>query len=120
MEITLFNKTGQPVVYFSAEHENSIFTWDGHAVAYIEDELIYGWRGKHIGWYFNGVVYDVFGYKLGSVKDKCPCPTLEEEVKGTKYPRYIRYTKYAIQLKPIHRRTYSNEELIDFITQNKV
>ena len=63
MELTLFNQTGHPVIYFSAEDENSIFTWDGHAVAYIEEELIYGWRGKHIGWYYNGVVYDLFGYR---------------------------------------------------------
>ncbi|HEY3372060.1 MAG TPA: hypothetical protein VGK10_14485 [Prolixibacteraceae bacterium] len=120
MEIALYNKSGHPVVYLSADDENSIYTWDGHAVAYIADDLIYGWRGKHLGWYINGILYDVFGYKVGSIKQKCCSPTSDESSKEAKYPQYARYTKYAIQGKPILRRSYSTEELIDFITQNKV
>jgi len=107
-------------VYLSAEKENSIFTWDGHSVAYIEDELIFGWRGKHIGWFCNGILYDVFGYKVGSVKEKCTVPIHTEMTKGSKFPDYSRYTKCAIRLKPTLLPTYSKEDLVDFIIQDKV
>lgn len=120
MEITFYNKTGLPVVYLSVKDDNSIYTWDGNAVAYIEDELIYGWRGKHLGWYFNGILYDIFGYKVGTTIEKCVCPTAEEMSKEAKLPRYARYLKYDIREKPKHKRSFSAEELMDFITQNKI
>ena len=48
MEITFYNKTGHPQIYLSVENENSFYTWDGHAVAYVYDDKIYGWKGKDI------------------------------------------------------------------------
>lgn len=120
MEITFYDKNGHPVVYLSTENENSIYTWDGNAVAYIINDLIYGWRGKHLGWYINGILYDLRGYKVGSIKEKCPCSTYSEYSKYSKYSRYSRYSRYSPYSRPSLSISYSDLELINFITQDKV
>ena len=59
MEITLYERDGHPVAYIADDSEHSIYTWDGHAVCYIMDEKIYGWKGHHIGWFHQGIIYDI-------------------------------------------------------------
>jgi sugar/nucleoside kinase (ribokinase family) len=50
MEITIFNRKGRAVAYIADDGEDSIYTWDGHAVAYVDDEVVHGWNGRHLGW----------------------------------------------------------------------
>jgi hypothetical protein len=72
METTFYDNSGHPVAYLSPENDNSIYIWDGHAVAYIIDELIYGWRGRHIGWFVKGVLYDLNVIKSGQSRKSVP------------------------------------------------
>ena len=120
MEITFYNKTGHPQIYLSDEHENSFYTWDGHAVAYLYKDKIYGWKGKHIGWYQDGSIYDLNGYKAGSIKEKCPCIVYIENVKYVKYVQYSRYCRSSSYSKPLFSQSYCDMDLIDFIAQNKI
>ena len=64
MEINLYDKNGYAVAYIADDREHSIYTWDGHAMCYLVNDMVYGWNGLHLGWFVNGVVYDVNGYKL--------------------------------------------------------
>jgi len=119
-EITLYDQTGHPLIYLSPENDNSFYTWDGHAVAYLYDsELIYGWKGKHIGWYINGVIYDLQGYRVGSISEKCPTSVYSESSKYSKYSQYSRYSRYSPYSRPSLKSSYSDVKLINFITQNK-
>lgn len=119
MEITFYNKTGHPQIYLSVENDNSFYTWDGYAIAYLYDDKIYGWRGKHIGWYIDGTIFDLHGYRVGSTKEKCPYSVYSEYSKYSKYSRYSRYSRYSPYAKPSFSSSYSDTDLIDFITQDK-
>ncbi|MFN9112753.1 MAG: 4-fold beta flower protein [Bacteroidota bacterium] len=46
------------MVYKSSDNEDAVDLTDGHAVCYEYDNKIYGWRGKHIGWFIDGIIYD--------------------------------------------------------------
>ena len=56
MEITLYDGKGRPQAYIDLLDQNSIYLWSGHAVAYVDNEALYGWNGRHIGWYLDDVV----------------------------------------------------------------
>ncbi len=58
METTLYNKTGKPVAYF-AEDGETIYLWDGRAVAYLLGDMVFGWNGRQLGWFANGTIFDI-------------------------------------------------------------
>lgn len=120
MEVTYYDKTGHPKIYLSEQNDNSFYTWDGHAVAYLVEDKIYGWKGKHIGWHIDGVIYNTDGYRVGSIKEKCPYSVYSEYSKYSKYSRYSRYSRYSPYSKPSLSTSYSQEELVEFISQDKV
>lgn len=43
-----------------------MYLWGGEPVAYLEDDRIYGFNGKHIGWYDDGVICDHDGNIVGT------------------------------------------------------
>lgn len=51
-EITLFETSGQPTAYIATE-DMTIFLWTGEPVAYFIKNSIYGFNGKHLGWFEN-------------------------------------------------------------------
>ena len=120
MEITFYDKAGHPKIYLSPQNQDSFYTWNGHAVAYLYDDKIYGWRGKHIGWLINGIIYDLKGYKIGSTREKCPYSVYSEYSKYSKYSRYSRYSRYSAYSKPSLSSSYQDIDLVDFISQDKV
>jgi len=95
-EINLFDKEGNPVAYIDTNDEWTIYLWEGKPVAYIiKDEQtlhIYGFNGKHLGWYINGILRDhdgnAVGFKKGAVT------SIYEKYEG--YKGYKEYKPYKI------------------------
>ena len=68
-EVTLFDSHEHTVAYIA--DDLTIYVWSGEPVAYIErdangEQQIYGFNGKHLGWYVAGVVRDHRGYVVGA------------------------------------------------------
>lgn len=59
MEITFYDRYGRPIAY--TEDNAHIYLFDGSAVAYISGDSIYGYSGKHLGFFQNGWVRDHSG-----------------------------------------------------------
>lgn len=116
VEITLYNRNGKPVAYIADDDENSIYLWNGHAVAYIYEDKVYGWNGKNLGWFIDGVIYDLHGLRVGFIRDKSPVSTYAEPAKYAKYARYARYAPYA---KPALSSGYSDKDLEAFLEADK-
>ncbi|EJL6303986.1 4-fold beta flower protein [Vibrio cholerae] len=114
MEVTLYDGQGKPVAYVAADSENSIYTWDGHAVAYITDGKVYGWNGQHLGWFIDGVIFDLQGYRVGSIAERCPYATYAQPAKYAKYAKYAAYAKPALSV------SYGRTHLIDFLNSGAV
>ena len=71
-EVTLFDKNGKAVAYIALDDETTIYLWTGEPVAYLKEVQgkysIYGFNGKHLGWFVDGLVRDHSGYVVGFVE----------------------------------------------------
>ncbi len=82
MDRTLFNRDGRPVAYLHADYHGSIFLWDGHAVAYLyDDRHVYGFNGRHLGWFVDDILYTNDGARIGFTTSTCPVPPDKEPAK---------------------------------------
>ncbi len=72
-DVVLYDATGQ-FAGFLDPTANSIYLSSGVPVAYINRETgaIYGFNGKFLGWYNNGVVRDENGYIIGFSETSAP------------------------------------------------
>ena len=59
-EVTLFDKSTQPIAYINyVDKDSTIYMWDGTPVAYFDGKKdIYHFNGRFLGWYINGILYD--------------------------------------------------------------
>ncbi|MDX1779199.1 MAG: hypothetical protein R3339_09990 [Thermodesulfobacteriota bacterium] len=90
METTLFDRYGLPKAYID-EEKQFIYLWNGKPIAYIEDEKVFGWKeGTHLGWFIDGILYDLKGTRVGFISDKCPVTPHSEPLKPTKFTAYPR------------------------------
>lgn len=66
--ISLFDKSGDAKAYI--DEDNTIYLWDGIAVAYLyktsEEWHVYGFNGKHLGWFCGAIIYDKKGKRVSS------------------------------------------------------
>lgn len=78
MAQTLFDKNGEAVALLSEDHNRTIFLWDGRPAAYLyEDRHVYGFNGRHLGWFVQGVLFDHDGRRAGFTKKTCPVNTVQ-------------------------------------------
>ncbi len=119
MEVSLFNKDGKPVAYI-AEDGETIYTWDGRAVAYISGDRLYGWNGRQLGWYSDGTIFDIYGYRAGFTKRKSPVPTQLEPVKPSRQMPRIKQMPQAPVVKPSLIYGYSRLKLEELLEKGAV
>lgn len=119
MEETLFETNGTPVAYIDYS-DSTIFLWNGKPVGYLDaDNCIFGFNGKHLGWYEDGIVWNLQGEITGYNKKTLPVYAKYEPYKSYKkykpYKSYKEYTKY----KP-YKKTYKSDILLtQFLLEGK-
>jgi len=64
-KISLYDHTGEAVACI-ADDEN-IYLSKGDAIAYLNEQSIYGLNGKHLGWFKDGIIWDHEGYAVGFI-----------------------------------------------------
>jgi hypothetical protein len=96
-ELSLFNSKGEPVAYIAPSEEMTIYLWDGKPVAYLDDEAnVYGFNGKHLGWFVNGAIFNHQGVAECATKVRFAGYTEYEPYKSYKeYRPYRSYKEYA-------------------------
>ena len=119
-EITLFDSDGEARAYIDANNnEMPIYLWAGEPVAYLKPSkksgyCIYGFNGKHLGWFEDGLVIDHEGCVCGFVKGAINKSTMYEPYKGYKqYLPYKSYTEYE-PYKPYRTSYFSKTPLTLF------
>jgi hypothetical protein len=116
METTLYDKNGCPTAYL-AEDKETIYLWDGKAAAYVVDEKIYGFNGRHIGWYKNGVLYDCNGAKIGFRGDKCPSARNTSPIKCIKQVKHVKSERRVSRIRPVFKVGSSDEAFGGFLAK---
>src|SRR6266704_371891 len=83
-DIDLFDGRRQAVAYIASDADLTIYLWSGKPVAYLEGEDIYGFNGKHLGWFLHGVVYDPDGHIVAAVPEAFKSPVAPPPFKAFK------------------------------------
>lgn len=96
-DTSLLDGNGKPVAYISDKEEKIIYLFNGYPVAYIDDSNnIYGFNGKHLGWFEDGIVWDHSGHRAGFIKETYNGYAGYEPFKNFKqFKPYKSYKQYA-------------------------
>jgi hypothetical protein len=116
MEISLYNQNGAPVAYIADDNE-TIYLWNGQPVAYLYGEKVYGYSGRHLGWFINGIIYDGVGEKIGFTSEKCPSMKGSAPLKAHKHMKQLKGTKEMAQMRPMLRASCSSADFKAFLEQ---
>lgn len=115
MEETLFNTNGQAVSYIAYDDEETIYMWGGKPVAYLDGEDIYGFNGKHLGWFQDGILRDHDGNIVGFNKNAANVSLAFEPFKAFKQFKPFRAFKEFAPFKPFYHSSYSQHSLEAFL-----
>ena len=118
MEITLYDKNGNPIAYIADDNE-TVYLWDGRAVAYINGDLVYGFNGTHLGWFIREVIYDKQGRKIGFIDKTCSLVKSVKPVKSVKHVKSVKSGRSIANIRPVLSIGYSNDSLESFLERGK-
>ena len=114
-EITLFDTNGSPIAYILHDEDNTIYLWEGEPVAYLDGDDIFGFNGKHLGWFEKGIMWDHDGFKVGFIKETLKAYAQYEPYKAYKqYKPYKAYKEYK-PYKPYKSVSVSTTPLSAFL-----
>ncbi len=121
MEITLFNKNGDAIAYISDDYNKTIYLWDGSPVAYLYDgQHVYGINGRHLGRFFNDIIYNSNGERIGFTSGTCPVSIAKESVKAKKQSMDEIRSRWDAPPSPHLRYVLASQKLVDFLTEGQV
>ena len=115
MEESLYNTKGQAVAYIAFDDDQTIYMWGGNPVAYIDSDNIYGFNGKHLGWYEEGAVRDHDGNIVGFNKCAANVFLAFEPFKAFKQLKPFKSFKEFAPFKPFYHSSGSKYTLENFL-----
>jgi hypothetical protein len=120
VEQALFERTGHPIAYIADDGEDSVYLWSGDAVAYVLEGRVFGWNGRHLGFFVNGLVCDVGGRVVGSTAARCPGPVHAEPVKFTRREKRRKYSRYEASAFPTVSGEWASQSLKSLLVMGAV
>lgn len=118
-EETLYDVYGKPVAYIDYGDENSVFLWNGRAVAYLNGEDIYGFNGCHLGWYVNGEIHDHSGRLVGFNEMASPVIVALEPIKSFKELKPFKALEQFAPFQPFFSSIRSDVDLFSLLMQGR-
>ena len=120
METTIYDKKGMPCAYLATDDGRTIYLWNGQPVAYLDGENIYGFNGKHLGWFKRKrVMYDKNGRRIGFTNVTCPSALQVEPKKSAKKTKPVKTAKTATVKEPDFKLSKSEINLSDFLQSGR-
>lgn len=116
--LSLFDSTGKPIAYIG--EALTVYLWSGKPLAYLTEDReggfhIYGFNGKHLGWFVKGIVRDHRGNAVGGIEDVFSSPTKLEPLKGLKELMPLKSLSELAPLRPLFAREWSDIPLKLFL-----
>ena len=106
--MVLYDSRRQAVAYLDPNDSRTVYLWSGEPVAYVVDESIYGFNGKHLGWYENGVIVDHDGNVVVSPAIAFRKPVQPAPARGLKGVTPSKETKERTPVKPALASSWSD------------
>lgn len=98
-DVSLFDQTGKAQAYMALDDEMTIYLWSGGPVAYLKaDENgygVYGFNGKHLGWFVAGVIWDHQGDASCATKDRFSSTQFEPFKSFKEFKPFKSFTEFA-------------------------
>lgn len=99
-EVTLFNGAGKAEAYIALDDEMTIYLWSGKPIAYLDKDgdsgyHVYGFNGKHLGWFVKGVIRDHEGNGSCAVKEVLRTTEFEPFKAFKQFKPFKSFTQYA-------------------------
>jgi hypothetical protein len=119
-KLSLFNPYGKATAYIV--EDLTIYLWSGEPVAYLREDddesfHVYGFNGKHLGWFVGGAVYEHNGKAVGAVKEAFREPLDYVPFKDFRqYKPFKDFKEYA-PIRPKLENVWSNIPFIRFLMQ---
>ncbi len=113
-DIIFYNKTGKPIAWLSDKDDETIYLFNGKAVAYLYNDSVYSFNGEHLGFFLNGWIYDNSGYCVfftanatgGPVKPiKHVCP-----IKGVTSIKPVKSSRRVPPIKPVKKLSWKDSD----------
>ncbi|WP_292943833.1 4-fold beta flower protein [Olleya sp. UBA1516] len=122
-ETTLFDSQGNARAYIDYDDDETIYLWNGKAVAFLEndgsDMCIFGFNGIFLGWYEDGIVRDKNGNAVGARDGATNMVTNIEPIKSIQEISPIRPITPITPIKPIFSNSWSSEPFTEFLYSGK-
>ena len=121
MERTIFNKNGEAVAYIASDYQETIYLWEGYAVAYLNnEEHVYGINGRHLGWFTNEILFNNNGQRIGFTSGSCPVSIAKEPTRIEKHlPDEIR-SRWSAPPFPRLSFNFADQDLEDFLKEGQI
>lgn len=107
-DINLFDSSGNAVAYIAVDEDSTIYLWSGQPVAYLDEDNVYGFDGKHIGWYEKAAIYDHQGDVVAAIAEDFRRPVAIAPLKGIKQLSPLKALEEMEPLKPLFHSQWSN------------
>lgn len=109
-EVSLFDGKGRAAAYIVTDDELTIYLWSGEPIAYLVRDSgsefhIYGFNGKHLGWFVGGTVRDHEGDAACALKGAISNPQ-SEPLKSLKSLKSLKRLKELAPLRPLFSRQW--------------
>jgi hypothetical protein len=119
-EISLFDFKERAIAYIA--EDRTIYLWDGKPVAYLDGQSkdgldIYGFNGKHLGWFKGGIIYDHEGDVVGGIREVFKTVPELEPIKGLKELKPLKSLKELRPLKPLFSKQWAELPLKFFLNE---
>lgn len=122
-EISLFDGKGRAAAYIVADDNLTIYLWSGEPVAYLvrdggRDFHVYGFNGKHLGWFVAGIVRGHEGDAACALKGAISNPQLEP-LKSLKSLKPLPGLKELAPLRPLFSQQWGELPCRFFMKQGE-
>lgn len=107
-EFSFFDSQGKATAYLDFSDYSVFYLWSGEPLAYLDGESIYGFNGKHLGWYQRGLIYDHEGNVVAAPASAFKSPVDPTPPRGLKNLKPLKGLKELKPLKPLFGLTWSD------------
>ena len=104
-EVPLLNHLGVGVAYVDRGDDSTIYLWGGIPTAYLDGTSIYGFNGRHLGWFEDGIVRGGGGKRVGYTEESIAVygqTPLHLAEKGPKRPKPVPLPEVPAPPKPVY------------------
>src|SRR5262249_46965032 len=120
-DLSLFDGKGRASAYIT--DDLTIYMWSGEPVAYLErdrarDFHVYGFNGKHLGWFVGGIVLDHEGDAARATREAISNPQLEP-LKSLKALKPLKSLKELAPHRPLFSRQWGELPCRFFLKQGE-